>query len=1086
MWGWLAGHACACYMGGMIRSVLIANRGEVAIRVARACAGLGVRSVAVFGRDDAGSLHVRRADEAHALPGVAAAAYLDEAALVAAARAAGCDAVHPGYGFLSENSGFAAACEAARLVFVGPRPETLALLGDKALARGLAVRCGVAVPRGTEGAVSEAAALRFLEGLGEQGAVMVKAVAGGGGRGMRVVRDVGALPEAWARCRAEALAAFGQDGLYVEELIEGARHIEVQVAGDGEGGVCALGDRDCSVQRRHQKLIEIAPSPNLAGEVRERLAAAALAMAREVGLRSLCTFEFLLRPDGQFVFIEANPRLQVEHTVTEEAFGIDLVAAQLRLAGGATVGECGLAGVAARQVAVQARVNLEAMQADGGAWPQSEAITVYEPPAGPGLRVDGAAHAGYAPSPAFDTLAAKVIARADDFGSAARLAGRALGEFRLEGPQSNIGFLRAILGHADFLAGAVTTAWVDAHAAELLGERAAAPGGDVGDAVVVRAPAQGRVVSVDVVAGDLVRAGQQVCVLEAMKMQIVVVAPVAGVVREVAAQVGTVVAAGAVVAAVAPAGDEASGLDEVALADPDAIRGDLAALRERVALTLDAARPEAMARRRAQGGRSARENVDDLLDAGSFREYGALAVAAQRTRRPLEDLQKSTPADGLVCGIGTIGAAEVGPERATTLVAAYDYTVLAGTQGAMNHKKTDRLFGLAAELKRPLVLLAEGGGGRPGDTDTDPLSAGGLDLSTFAVFAGLSGLVPLVGVVHGSCFAGNAALLGCCDVIISTRASNTGMGGPAMIEGGGLGSFRAAEIGPAASQWANGVIDVLVEDEAAAVRQARRYVGYFQGAREGWACADQRLLRMMVPEARQRAYEVRGVIEGLCDTGSVLELRGGFGAGMVTALARIGGRPVGVMANNPLHLGGAIDAAAADKGARFLGLCDAHGLPVVSLCDTPGFMVGPESEREANVRHACRLFLRGANLSVPVFTVVLRKGYGLGAMAMAAGGFHRPVFTISWPSGEFGPMGLEGAVRLGYRRELAAIADPAAREAERERLTAALYARGRAVSAASMLEIDAVIDPAETRDWLLRGLAGVVVKARARRFVDSW
>lgn len=1085
MSGWLAGHACACYMGGMIRSVLIANRGEVAIRVARACAGLGVRSVAVFGRDDAGSLHVRRADAAYALPGGGAAAYLDGAALLAAALAAGCDAVHPGYGFLSENAGFAAACEAAGLVFVGPRPETLALLGDKALARGLAAACGVAVPRGTEGAVGEAEAVRFLERLGPQGAVMVKAVAGGGGRGMRVVRDAAALPEAWARCRAEAQAAFGNDALYIEALIEGARHIEVQAAGDGMGGVCTLGDRECSVQRRHQKLIEIAPSPHLAPDVRAQLAAAAQAMAAEVSLRSLCTFEFLLRPDGQFVFIEANPRLQVEHTVTEEAFGIDLVAAQLRLAGGAPLAECGLMGAVARQVAVQARVNLEAMQPDGGVLPQSEMITAYELPSGPGLRVDGAAHAGYAPSPAFDTLAAKVIARADDFGAAARLAARALGEFRLEGPQSNIGFLRAILAHPDFLAGAVTTTWVDTHAATLLGEPAAAAATD-GEKLVIRAPAQGRVVSVDVSAGDPLRAGQQICVLEAMKMQIVVVAPVAGILREITAHLGSVIAAGATVAVMAAAGSDADAGHEARLADPDTIRDDRAALRERVALTLDAARPEAMARRHAQGGRSARENIDDLLDTGSFREYGALAVAAQRTRRSLEDLQRNTPADGLVCGIGTIGAAELGPERATTLVAAYDYTVLAGTQGAMNHKKQDRLFALAAELKRPLVLLAEGGGGRPGDTDTDPLSAGGLDLSTFAVFAELSGQVPLVGVVHGSCFAGNAALLGCCDVIIATRASNTGMGGPAMIEGGGLGRFTAADIGPAASQWANGVIDVLVEDEAEAVHQARRYVGYFQGPRDGWECADQRLLRQMVPEARQRAYEIRHVIEGLCDTGSVLELRGGFGAGIVTALARLGGRPVGLIANNPLHLGGAIDAAAADKGARFLGLCDAHGLPIVSLCDTPGFMVGPQSEREANVRHACRLFLGGAHLSVPVFTVVLRKGYGLGAMAMAAGGFHRPVFTISWPSGEFGGMGLEGAVRLGYRRELAAIADPAAREAERERLTAAMYARGRAIRAASMLEIDAVIDPADTRDWLLRGLAAAPVKARTQRFVDSW
>ncbi len=1070
----------------MIRSVLIANRGEVAIRVARACAALGVRSVAVFARDDAAGLHVRRADAAVALPGQGAAAYLDGTALVDAARAAGCDGLHPGYGFLSESAAFAAACAAAGLAFIGPAPETLALLGDKTAARALAVRCGVAVPAGSGGAVGRDEAAAFLATLPAGAGMMLKAVHGGGGRGMRAVGDAAGLPEAWAACQAEAQAAFGQPALYVEALIEHARHIEVQALGDGGGNPAVLGDRDCSVQRNRQKLIEIAPSPNLAPATRQALAEAALAMAAAAGLRGLCTFEFLLQPDGRFVFIEANPRLQVEHTVTEEAYGFDLVAAQIRLAGGCALAELGLPPASApRDVAVQARINLEAMRPDGTAVPQSAAITAYEAPGGPGLRIDGAAHAGYVPAAAFDTLAAKLIARAPALPEAAALAGRALGEFVLEGPASNIAFLRAILAHPDFAAGAVTTDWVGRHAAALLpADMAAAPSAG---ALVVAAPMQGTVVRLEAASGQAVEAGQLLCVLEAMKMQLRVTAPEAGTVLSVAAVEGAVLTAGAPILTLQALGRGTGATVAAAVADPDHIRPDLAALHARAALLDDAARPEAVAHRHATGGRTARENVADLLDTGSFSEYGALAVAAQRSRRALDDLQRNTPADGLVCGIGTVNAALAAPGRATTLVAAYDYTVLAGTQGAMNHKKQDRLFGVAAALRHPVVLLAEGGGGRPGDTDLGPLSAGSLDVGTFAAFARLSGTVPLVGVVHGSCFAGNAALLGCCDVIIATRASNTGMGGPAMIEGGGLGVYTAAEIGPAASQWANGVIDVLADDEAAAVAAARRYLGYFQGARAAWDCADQRTLRYLVPEDRGQAYDIRRVIEALCDTQSVLELRGGFGAGIVTALARLGGRPVGLIASNPLHLGGAIDADAADKAARFLGLCDAHGLPIVSLCDTPGFMVGPESERAAHVRHACRLFVGGANLSVPVFTVVLRKGYGLGAMAMAAGGFHQTVFTIAWPSAEFGGMGLEGAVRLGFRRELAAIADPAAREAERLRLTAALYERGRAINAAAMLEFDAVIDPAHTRDWLLRGLAGVSEVARGRRgFVDSW
>ncbi len=401
---------------------------------------------------------------------------------------------------------------------------------------------------------------------------------------------------------------------------------------------------------------------------------------------------------------------------------------------------------------------------------------------------------------------------------------------------------------------------------------------------------------------------------------------------------------------------------------------------------------------------------------------------------------------------------------------AYDYTVLAGTQGAFNHQKKDRLLKLAAELRLPVVLFAEGGGGRPGDTDQALVSVAGLNLPTFKAFARLSGQVPLIGVVHGRCFAGNAALLGCCDVIIATRASNIGMGGPAMIEGGGLGVFRPEDVGPVAVQWPNGVIDCLVDDEREAVATAKQALSYFQGRTSGWACADQRTLREAVPENRLRAYEVRRVLETLADTGSVLELRRGFGAGIITALVRIEGRAVGMIANNPMHLGGAIDAEAADKAARFVRMCAAHGLALVSLCDTPGFMVGPEAERTAQVRRMAQLFIECAALKRPPLVVVLRKGYGLGAMAMAGGDFGDTVFTIAWPSGEFGGMGIEGAVRLAYRKELAAIIDPVSQQAEFDRRVAELYAHGQALNMAAMLEIDAVIDPAQTRRWIIRGL----------------
>jgi acetyl-CoA carboxylase carboxyltransferase component len=610
----------------------------------------------------------------------------------------------------------------------------------------------------------------------------------------------------------------------------------------------------------------------------------------------------------------------------------------------------------------------------------------------------------------------------------------------------------------------------------------------------IRAPMAATVADVAVQPGQKARAGAVLLVLEAMKMEHELRAEADARVLQVLVRTGELVAEGDVLLIWersthdAPEPGAQRTADSAAQAGP-AARADLRRVRERHAHTLDAARPEAVGRRHAQGLRTARENIADLCDPDSFIEYGALAVAAQARRRSMEELIASTPADGMVTGIGAINGDLFGPERSRAVVMAYDATVLAGTQGMRNHQKTDRLLGIALQQKLPVVLFAEGGGGRPGDTDM-PIVAG-LHVHTFAAYARLSGQVPVVGIVAGRCFAGNAALLGCSDVIIATRASHIGMGGPAMIEGGGLGVFRPEEIGPSEVQSRNGVIDVLVDDEQEAVAAAKQYLSYFQGPREDWDCVDQAVLRDAVPENRVRAYEVRAILRALADTGSLLELRTGFGQGILTALARIEGRPVGLLANNPAHLGGAIDADAADKAARFMRLCDAHGLPLVSLVDTPGFMVGPATERQAQVRHVSRLFVTAARLAVPYFSVVLRKGYGLGAMGMTAGGFHAPVFTVAWPTGEFGAMGLEGAVRLGFRKELEAVPAGPARQALYDRLVAQQYEAGQALNMAATLEIDAVIDPADTRAWLVRGLASAARGAGTRaagepRFIDTW
>ena len=1093
-------------MSAPFTALLIANRGEIAIRIARACADLEIRSVAVFAEDDDASLHTRKADLAVPLKGRGVPAYLDMDQLIAIAAAQGCDAIHPGYGFLAENAEFARRCQAAGITFIGPAPEVLELFGNKAAARALAERCGVPLVAGINQAVSLEQAQSFCA---EHGAVMLKALAGGGGRGMRAVFEPATLAEAYARCQSEAQAAFGNGALYIEQLVSDARHIEVQVLGDGSGAVSHLWERDCSLQRRNQKLVEIAPSPDLDSGVRDAMITAALQLAADVKYCGIGTFEFLLdaAQPGRFYFMEANPRVQVEHTVSEQVTGIDLLHTQLKLIAGQSLAALGLLQPPAVQgFAVQLRINLETLHADGSTRPAVGTLTAFDPPSGPGLRVDGYGYAGYPVSPSYDSLLAKLIAQGADYPAALRRSYRALSEFRLEGVANNLHLLQNLLRHPAVQRHQVNTRFVESQLTELLAPQPQAhahryfavssasvaatlhsvdapPG-----SVPLTTPNTGVLVCLEVAEGDAVAAGQSIAVLEAMKMEFVVKASHSGIVRALAAQPGDTLAEGQPLLFIEPAEVDGSAQHDEQSLDLAHIRADLAEVLERHALLTDARRPEAVAKRRKTGQRSARENLADLLDDGSFSEYGALALAAQRRRRSTEELLQLSPADGLIAGIGTVNAAAFGSPAARCMSIAYDYTVFAGTQGVINHKKTDRMLQLAEQWRLPLVLFAEGGGGRPGDTDF--VGVAGLDCHTFVGMAKLSGLVPLVGVVSGRCFAGNAALLGCCDVIIATENATIGMAGPAMIEGGGLGRFTPEQVGPVSVQGPNGVIDVQVADEAAAVQVAKQYLSYFQGPLADWQCRDQRELRQLIPENRLRVYDIRQVIATLADADSVLELRRAFAPGLITALIRIEGRPFGLLANNPAHLGGAIDAQAGDKAARFMQLCDAFDIPLLSLCDTPGFMVGPEAEKQATVRHISRMFVAAASLTVPFFTVVLRKGYGLGAQAMAAGSFHSPLFTIAWPSGEFGAMGLEGAVRLGFAKELAAQSDASAQKALFDKLVAKAYEQGKGLNMASYLEIDAVIDPAETRAWLLRGLNATPPAAprqgKKRPFVDTW
>ncbi|MQY26548.1 carboxyl transferase domain-containing protein [Nocardia aurantia] len=1137
--------------------VVVANRGEVAVRVLRTARERGWSTLVLHTGDEAGSLPVRLADEAVQLPGRGAAAYLDVAAVVAAAASAGAGAfVHPGYGFLSESAELAEACAAAGLVFVGPAPTALRIFGDKVAARSAAERAGVpVVPATAAGAgPEEIAALLGAHPAG----VMVKAVAGGGGRGMRPVHEPGQVAEVYERCRAEARAGFGDDTVYAEALVTGARHIEVQIVADGTDAV-ALGDRDCSVQRRNQKLIEVAPAPDLDPEMRAGLHHAAVALARSVHCRGVVTVEFLVTAAG-FHFLEVNPRLQVEHTVTEEVTGVDLVAVQLDLAEGRVLTELDPAlhaGIVPRGCAVQARVNAETRAADGTLLPSTGVLERFSAPTGVGVRVDTAARTGMRQTAQFDPLLAKVIARGPSYRSALQRCADALSELEVAGVRTNAALLRAVLAE---MAGTrpVDTTWFERHLGELTGladeyvredaaaqstthegvdakadtaaaaSRTAANGGGVtanddgaarqrgvasnqggaatndGGAVASHGGTAGRRVGADdgdlldgeavlrspmgatvvtlAAPGTVVAAGAEVVVLEAMKMQHVVRAEQPMRVVRHAAEPGDVVDARTALLVWAAAEHDGE-TAEIAAVDLDEIRPDLAEVLARNAATLDAARPEAVAKRHRLGRRTARENIADLVDPDSFVEYGGLAIAAQKARRSVEDLIANTPADGLVAGVATINADRFGADRTRAVVMSYDYTVLAGTQGMRNHGKTDRMLELAHEQGIPVVFCTEGGGGRPGDTDHGGISM--LDVTTFRAMAALSGRVPLIGIVSGRCFAGNAALLGMCDVVIATPDANIGMGGPAMIEGGGLGVYTPEQIGPVAVQRRNGVVHIVAADEAEAVAIARRYLAYFQGTTEKWTAPDPRSARHAVPENRLRAYDIRAAIESVVDVDSMLELRRDWGAGVVTALVRVEGRAFGLIANDCRHLGGAIDAPAADKLGAFLRLCGAHRLPIVSFCDTPGFMVGPEAEEQATVTRFSRLFIDAAALDVPFGTIVVRKGYGLGAQAMAAGSFRAPDFVIAWPTGEIGGMGLEGAVRLGFSKELAAIDDPGERQQAFDNLVRLAYDNGKALTAATVLELDAVIDPADTRRWIRTLHRSATVRPDPPRFTPG-
>tara|TARA_B100000902_G_scaffold63601_1_gene70346 strand:+ start:1856 stop:5230 length:3375 start_codon:yes stop_codon:yes gene_type:complete len=1124
-----------------MKKVLIANRGEIAIRIARTCSDLGLKTIGIYSEDDSNSLHLSKVDEAYQIDGKGAQAYLNIKEIIALAKKSKADAIHPGYGFLSENATFAAASKRAKIKFIGPNERTLKTFGDKTSAKELALSLGIPVVAGTDQKTSVRQAQSFLKSLKKNSSVVIKAISGGGGRGMRVVSQSDDLKESFERAASEAKASFDSPDLYIEEYLSEYRHIEFQILGDGTGAVSHLHERECSIQRRYQKLIEIAPSPSLNLELKTKMVEASLLLTQKLKYEGLATIEFLVNVEkNDFRFIECNPRLQVEHTVTESVLSLDLVKAQIQIASGKTLKQIKLEQnniPEPKGFAIQSRVNMETIDSQGNANPGGGIFEKFDLPSGPGVRVDSYGYAGYETNPLFDSLIAKIITYSpeDNFKKAINRNYRSLCEFKLSGVPTNLNLLKNILTNKDFKNNKVHTNFFENNLDTLtslkehldlsdinrskskdspkrgkiedLDPLAVLDHGKSGGVFVdqsenilelqqkeikagyetVNSPMQGMIVKFNVRVGDSVWEGKTLGIMEAMKMEHEITSPVSGVVEEISVSSLDTVFEGHSLMLIRLEEVEKQNSSEDEEMDLDWIRPDLREALDRKEASHDINRPEAVKKRYGTGHRTARENIAHLCDEGSFLEYGSVVMAAQRRRRSEEDLIKNTTGDGMVCGLGHVNG-DLFPESASRVMAmSYDYMVLAGTQGKMNHAKKDRMFEIAEQNKLPTILFAEGGGGRPGDTDTSGVA--GLDCLAFTYFAQLSGLVPVIGITTGRCFAGNAVLLGCCDVIIATEDSNIGVGGPAMIEGGGLGVFTPDEVGPMEVQVPNGVVDIAVKDEEEAVEVAKKYLSYFQGPIQDWKEPDSRKLRFAVPENRLRYYDMRDIIEGIADIDSVLEIRKDWAPGIITSFIRIEGKPVGVVANNPGHLSGAIDSPGADKGSRFIQLCDAFDIPILSLIDCPGIMVGPESEKSALIRHAARMFVVGANIETPLMSVVIRKAYGLGAQAMAGGSFKIPLFTVTWPTGEFGGMGLEGAVKLGYRKELEAIKDPKKRIEAYEKMVADSYHRGRAVNMASHFELDDVIDPAETRNWISSALKSLPPKSRSgkkRPNIDTW
>jgi acetyl/propionyl-CoA carboxylase alpha subunit/acetyl-CoA carboxylase carboxyltransferase component len=1099
----------------MLKRVLIANRGEIAIRIAKAAAGLGVESVAIYSRADSASLHLRAATRAIEIGAGTAdpvAPYLDAPALVRVADEAGCDCVHPGYGFLAESAPFAGACAEAGLTFVGPRPEALALFGDKVRARAFAASLGVPIVRGSDGSLATAAeALAAAATIGYP--VMLKAAAGGGGRGMRLVERPEDLPAAFERCAGEAAAAFGNGSLFMEKAVTRPRHVEVQVLADGAGNVVHLFDRDCSVQERNQKVIEVAPAPFLEQGLQERIWADAVKLAREGRYLNAGTFEFLVLPErGEHFFLECNPRIQVEHTVTEQVTGVDLVEAQFQLAAGANLASLGLGAQESiprpKRFAVQARVVARGVGT----------IESYREPSGAGVRVDSCGYQGWAPPPQFDPMFAKVIGSSGLSGSylsAVDRTLRALEEFEIGGLPTNLPELAAMLAHPVLREAEARTTFLGEHPeiaeaaaaarpkARPAGPRmpvrgpvhslSAAPSLPVAPGQVgVECPLTGTVIEVRAREGQAVMPGDILLAVSSMKMETNVTAPCAGTVAAVQElRPGDSVTAGQVVAAIAAA-------DGAVLVDASGSGGETwAPLLSQIArlqgIAAERFAPESrdpgVVRQRSRGKLTCRERIDLLLDAGSFREVGSVAGFASYSEDG--EIADFTPANH-VGGWGKIEGRQV-------IVCADDFTSRGGHSDGAIGAKASYLDRLALELRTPSIRLLDGssGGGsvasmvpaqrkegesaaqessgaitagRPRVTGTGGSFLPGHLGST--MYAEQLSTVPVVNVLLGSVVGIGAAkaVLGHFSVMVRDIAQLFVAGPPVVSHAMGY-DITKEDLGGWQVHCTNGSVDNLAETEEEAVAQTRRFLSYLPSnvyeappvlPPRSSDPADRRNeeLFTLIPRKRTTTFDIRRAIRLMADEGSFFEVGPLWGTDQVTGFVRFNGHPLGVIASDSRHInGGALTADGCSKLIRHLDLCDLFHIPVLNLVDNPGFAVGLEHETTGTIRKGGEWMIAFAQVRVPLFTVLMRRSFGVAGNNYATPQ-SSPSVRIAWPAADVGGIPPEGGIEAAYKRQLAEAPDP-------EALRAELYARIESargpLGPLSRFQLEEIVDPRDTR-----------------------